>query len=198
MNRIDLPPLAEEDSARANHYALLARLFQAPPETELLALLAAAATLAANAQGSMAEAWRALAEAAAEVDAATVREEYERLFIGTGRPEIFLYGSYYQAGFLMEEPLADLREDLAALGLARLAGVGESEDHIAALAEVMRHLIVSGAALTQQRAFFSRHLQSWVSRLADALEAAPARFYPRAGRFLRNYFLIESAAFAMP
>jgi TorA maturation chaperone TorD len=117
--------------------------------------------------------------------------------IGTGRPEIFLYGSYYLAGFLMEEPLADLRDDLAALGLARHLGVGEPEDHIAALAEVMRHLIVGGAALGRQHAFYARHLEPWVARLADVLEAAPAVFYPGAGRFARAFFDIESAAFAM-
>ena len=189
--------VAAEDLARANHYALIARLFHSPPGAALLTQLGAASATPGAAEGSMAQAWRDLAVAAGRLDAQAVREEYERLFIGTGRPEIFLYGSFYKAGFLMEEPLADLRDDLAELGLSRLAGVGESEDHIAALAEVMRRLIVSGAAVDRQRAFYARHLQAWVDRLADKLEAAPAAFYPVVGRFLRSYFLIESAAFAM-
>ena len=52
-------------------------------------------------------------------------------------------GSWYLTGFLQEEPLAELRDDLAELGLGR-AGVTETEDHIAALAEVMRHLVLTG------------------------------------------------------
>lgn len=197
MNLADMPTISEEDQARANHYALIAWLFHAPPEASLLRQLGSATDLLDSAEGTLAQAWRELADAASRLDAAAVREEYERLFIGTGRPDIFLYGSYYQAGFLMEEPLAELRDDLAALGLSRRAGVGESEDHIAALAEVMRHLIVGGASVAQQRQFFARHLQTWVERFAATLEAAPAAFYPVVGRFTRSYFLVETAAFAM-
>lgn len=194
MNLADLPPLAPEEAARADHYALLARLFRSPPDAALLATLA---DLGATAQGELASAWRGLAAAAAGLDADAAREEYERLFVGVGRPQIFLYASYYQAGFLMEEPLAVLRDDLAALGLARLAGVGEPEDHIAALAEVMRQLIARGAPLAGQKRFFARHLQPWCGRLAADLERAPAAFYPSAGRLLGAYFVVEAEAFSM-
>ena len=40
--------------------------------------------------------------------------EYDALFQGVGKPEVFLYGSYYLSG-LNERPLAMLR-DLAASG----------------------------------------------------------------------------------
>ena len=46
-------------------------------------------------------------------------DEWDVLFGGVGKPEVFLYGSYHLAGFLNERPLAALREDLARLGLAR-------------------------------------------------------------------------------
>ena len=197
MNLRELPPIAPEERARADHYALLSRLFHSPPDATLLATLAASAMSIVAADGDLACAWTELADAAGRLDEMAVREEYERLFVGTGRPEIFLYGSYYQAGFLMEEPLADLREDLAALGLTRLTGVGESEDHIAALTEVMRHLIVAGVDVERQRAFFARHLQTWFGRLADRLVAASAAFYPSVGRLLRSYCSIESEAFSM-
>lgn len=198
MNFADLPTLDEEDRARADHYALIARLFRAPPDTSLLAMIERIAAGFATSTGPLADAWTALAQAA-QRDAESIGEEYDRLFIGVGRPQVFLYGSYYQAGFLMEEPLAVLRDDLAALGLARRAGVGESEDHLAGLAEAMRHLIAGGAPIARQRDFYCRHLEPWVARLADALEAAPeANFYAPAGRLCRAYFAIESAAFAMP
>jgi TorA maturation chaperone TorD len=64
--------------------------------------------------------------------AEAVEEEYTRLFLTIGRPEVMLFGSFYIAGFLMEEPVVELRDDLAELGLGRRMGIMESEDHIAA------------------------------------------------------------------
>lgn len=199
MNLAELPALSDEDRARADHYAMIARLFRAPPDASLLTMIERTAAGFAASAGPLAQAWTTLAQAASQFDAPSIRAEYDRLFIGVGRPEVFLYGSYYQAGFLMEEPLAVLRDDLAALGLARRAGVGESEDHLAALAEAMRHLIAGGAGVDRQRDFYRRHLEPWVERLADVLEAAPgAGFYGPAASLCRAFFAIESAAFAMP
>lgn len=193
------PEWAEEDRARADHYALLAQLFYAPPDALLLASLATTGKGLARGEGAFAAAWAALAASAAAGDADAARDEYERLFIAIGKPEVTLYGSFYQAGFLNEEPLADLRDDLARLGLGRRAGIGESEDHIAALAEVMRHLIVTGpddAGLARQREFFVRHLQPWYGTLCDALQATNADFYARVGGLTRAFLDIESAAFS--
>ena len=195
------PTWSDEDRARAHHYALLGRLFFAAPDGPLLVALAASARVLGVGESAFAQAWAELGEIAAESDATAVGDEYESLFYGIGRPEVMLYGSFYLAGFLMEEPLADLRDDLAELGLARRAGVAETEDHIAALAEVMRHLVLTGpdeAGLARQRQFFARHLQPWYGRLVDALTAAPqARFYARVGALMRAFFDIESEAFAM-
>ncbi|KON81623.1 molecular chaperone TorD family protein [Azoarcus sp. PA01] len=200
------PPASAEDAARAEHYALLARLFFAAPDAPLLAALVAAGDVFGGgnlpfARSPFAAAWAELADAARRTDARSVHDEYEALFQGIGRPDVMLYGSFYLAGFLMEEPLADLRDDLAELGLARRGGVTETEDHVAALAEVMRHLVVSGAdaaGLARQRAFFVRHLQPWYARLADALAASPrASFYARVGALARAFFDIEREAFAM-
>jgi len=195
------PLLSDEDLARADHYALLARLFFAAPDAVLLAGLVDAGSAFAAGDSAFAQAWAKLADAARATDGQAVRDEYEALFYGIGRPEVMLYGSYYLAGFLMEEPLAHLREDLAGLGLRRRGGVAETEDHVAALAEVMRHLVVTGpdaAGLARQRAFFVRHLQPWYGRLADALEASPqAHFYARVGALARAFFDIESEAFRM-
>jgi TorA maturation chaperone TorD len=77
--------------------------------------------------------WQALVAAMRATTPAAAAEEYDALFGGVGKPEVFLYGSYYLSGFLNEKPLAALRDDLAALGLARDEQRGETEDHIAAL-----------------------------------------------------------------
>lgn len=197
----DAPILGDEDRARAHHYALLARLFFAAPDAALLVALVASARVMSDGDSPFARAWAELGECGAEAGAPALRDEYDALFYGIGRPEVMLFGSFYLAGFLMEEPLAELRDDLAELGLARRPGVAETEDHIAALAEVMRHLVLTGpdeAGLARQRRFFIRHLQPWYARLADALAAAPqARFYARTGALMRTFFDIESAAFAM-
>ena len=107
-----------------------------------------------------------------------------RLFLGVGKPEIFVYGSYYLSGFLNERPLAQLRDDLQRLGLARDEARGETEDHVAYLFEVMRYLIAGDDAavcnLEQQRRFFRAQLQPWVEQLCDAVAGAPARAAPGA------------------
>lgn len=197
----DGPVLTDEDRARAHHYALLGNLFFAAPQASLLTALEASARVLGNGDTPFAAAWAGLGEIAAGSDAASVQHEYDALFYGVGRPEVMLFGSFYLAGFLMEEPLAELRDDLAELGLARHPGAAETEDHIAALAEVMRHLVLTGpdeAGLARQRRFFIRHLQPWYARLAEALAAAPqARFYARVGALMRAFFDIESEAFAM-
>ncbi|MGT2491480.1 molecular chaperone TorD family protein [Cupriavidus basilensis] len=44
--------------------------------------------------------WNGLCDAASATTAAQAADEYQQLFIGVGKPEVFLYGSYYQTGFL--------------------------------------------------------------------------------------------------
>ena len=51
------------------------------------------------------------------------------------------HGSFYLTGFLNEKPLAELRDDLARLGVTRAEDVKEPEDHIAALCDVMAGMI---------------------------------------------------------
>src|SRR5713101_6166069 len=136
--RLSPPPVAQEDLARADMYALIARLLYAPDEQLLRAIATADEIIAETANAPLAEAWHALAAAAEACDPVAMIDEYEKLFIGVGRPEVMLYGSYYLAGFMMEKPLALLRGDLAQMGLARNESVCEPEDHLSALCDVMR------------------------------------------------------------
>lgn len=194
------PSWSDEDRARADHYALLARLFVAPPDVALLTTLKQSAAVLGQGETPFQRAWATLGEAAA-LGYEVINDEYDGLFSGVGRQEIMPYGSFFLTGFLMEEPLAELRGDLAELGLGRRTGVAETEDHIGAICEVMRHLVLTGpdeAGVARQRAFFTRHLQPWYARLAEALAASPnAHFYARVGALLRAFLDIETEAFAM-
>lgn len=200
-----LPPTSsalDEETARAEVYGLLAQLFYAAPAPELLAALRVAPTEAPAAGGFLEEPWRALVGTCREMDDAEVASEHDALFGGVGKPEVFLFGSHYLTGFLNERPLARLREDLAALGLARDEAMPETEDHIAYLCEVMRYLIagddVTVSNLTRQRAFFADHLQPWATALCDAVSGHPrARFYARLADFTRAFLGVEQQGFDM-
>jgi TorA maturation chaperone TorD len=153
-------------------------------------------------EGVLQQAWNALADICRQTDAERVRDEYESLFIGVGRPEVMLFGSYYQSGFMMEKPLAALRDELAQLGLQRDARMPESEDHIAALCEVMRYLIVSGdplhANLATQKKFFAEQFQPWVLDMCNAIASHPnANFYAVAATLAKSFFEVEMQAFDM-
>jgi len=199
------PAPAAEDAARADWYALIARLFQSPPDAALLSRIAGAAGAVGEVveQGTASELERAfggLAQASGQAAADAARAEYETAFLGVGKPEVFLQASYYLAGFLHERPLAELRARLADLGVARRGDVSETEDHVAALCEVMRFLITSDdpalSALDTQRSFFSRFLSPWCDALCDAIEhAGSTDYYKHAGRLARAFFAVERQAF---
>lgn len=194
----DKPDIAEEDLLRANIYSLLARLLVRPPGAATLTMVAelegdqtemgrALSTLAATASGSMPEA---------------VEEEYQALFIGVLGSEINPYGSFYQTGFLFDQPLANLRIDMGKLGIARAQDVVEPEDHIAALCEMMCGLITGAfgepADLAAQQKFFDSHIAPWAQHFFEDLEQAQlAAFYMPVGTVGKLFVEIESQAFQM-
>lgn len=194
--------VADEDRARADVYALLANLFYSPPSEGLLRGIAVADVIDGDTnQSQLAAAWKALREAALGADPDAVKEEYDNAFITAGRPPVFLYGSFYQAGFLMEKPLVKLRDDLARLGLARSHGSSEPEDHISALCDVMRFLIIGAedvppAAIAVQRDFFMGHIAPWYERLCAAIEdAEQTGFYKKVAAFAKEFFDLEVQSF---
>lgn len=190
----------DEETARAEVYGLLAALYYAPPSPELLAQLRVAVTEAPAAGGFLEEPWRQFVGTVRELSDEQVANEYDTLFGGVGKPEVYLFGSFYQSGFLNEKPLAALRGDLAALGLARDEAMPETEDHFACVCEVMRYLIagddVEVANLTQQQKFFSAHVQPWVPAMCEAISAHPrARFYAALAGFTAAFVSVESQGF---
>lgn len=189
-----------EELARAEVYGLLAALFYAPPDAALHEQFQVAVTEAPVAGAFLEASWGGLVAAARRLDRAQIEREFDTLFQGVGKPEVFLYGSFYIAGTLNEKPLVALRHSLRELGLARSDGMNETEDHIASLCEVMRYLIAGDDAgtsnLAAQRRFFDSHLRGWVDALCTAIEANPdADFYAMAARFARDFFAVEAQAF---
>ncbi len=191
-----------EELARAELYGLLARLWLAPPDAALLQQFAVAVTEAPEPGGHLEAPWQALVGALRQTTVAAAAAEHEALFLGVGRPEVFAYASFHLSGFLNEKPLAALRHDLAALGLARDEQAMETEDHVAYLFEVMRYLIAGDDAavcnLEQQRRFFRGHLQTWVEKLCDAVLAHPrADTWRAVAAFTAAFMQVEAQAFDM-
>jgi TorA maturation chaperone TorD len=202
MNQIPQSSALDEETARAEIYGLLAQLFYAPPGPGLLEALRVAPTEAPAAGGFLEEPWRQLVGSARTHDDRAIAREYDALFGGVGKPEIYLFGSHYLSGFLNERPLVKLRTDLAVLGLERHAGMSDTEDHVAYLCEVMRYLIagddVAVANLTRQSEFFAAHLQPWLGSLCDTIGAHPrAKFYAAVAAFTAAFAVVEAQGFDM-
>lgn len=188
--------------ARAELYGVLAGLWLAPPERALLDRFAVAVTEAPE-PGSFLEApWQALVASMRSTSVEDGAAEYDALFMGLGRPEVMLFGSFYLAGFLNETPLVALRSDLIGLGLGRNQSRYETEDHVAHEFEVMRYLIAGDdlaiCNLEQERRFFRAHLQPWVHKLCSAVSAHPkAALYGRVAELTDAFMQIETQGFDM-
>jgi TorA maturation chaperone TorD len=149
-------------------------------------------------EGGLAAAWEALRAAAAGARAAQVHEEYDSLFIGTGKAAVTLYTSAYTIRSASEVPLAALRAEFAALGVERRAGASEYEDHVAVLCETMRYLIVElKAGLPEQKRFFERWIRPTAPALCSAIDAADGAFFKTVARVLAELCMLEHRAFEM-
>ena len=185
------------ESARGQLYLLLANLLLRVPGQ---AVLDEVAGLPQAGEGMIGEALSALAAAAASIDAEAVSREHFDLFVGVGRGELVPYASYYRTGFLYERPLVKVREDLRILGLARGEDIGEPEDGIGCLCEVMAGMALGRFETpeTFERAFFTRHLAPWAERFFTDLETATAaRFYRVVGTLGRQFIALEREAYAL-
>lgn len=195
-------PLTQEDQARADLYALIARLLLAMPDGGLLASLAAADSISSEQIDNPFDlAWEKLVLTANLMEADAVQHEFNALFISISVPKINPYGSLYLTGFINEKPLAVLRTELAQLGLARVAGTAEMEDHLGALCETMRVLISGGQggkrhAVQRQKQFFETNIAPWCGRCLDDIGRADgANFYRAVADFAHAFFSIEMEAF---
>ena len=198
MTAAPAPKIAEEDRLRADLYNFLGVILSGPPDEMLLAQTA---SLSGDAT-PLGEAISTLAKMAKVTKPRSVVTEYNKLFIGLGRGELLPYASYYMTGFLNEKPLALLRQDMTAHGLARAENVFEPEDNIASLMEMMGTLIVgrfsSPASLEAQKTFFNKHIASWAGHFFSDLENAKGSvFYAPVGTIGRTFMEIEAEAFRL-
>lgn len=191
--------IAGEDWARADFYGLLAQLFSGEVTDQFLAGFKSIDKSSLDVTTPLGFEFSELIRAVSMVDSKQVNQEFVDNFIGVGRPEVMLYGSYYMSGFLNEKPLVLLRDDLAELGLTRDEGMVETEDHFAFLCEVMRYLILADdppVPFARQQAFFHAHLATWYGQLADDIEAASnTNFYKTVGRLARVFLDVETQSF---
>lgn len=190
------PASDNADLLRSEHYRFLSRLYASPPDAVTLTFIA---QLRGD-NSALGQAYSALANAARQTDSALVEREFFELFIGVGRGELLPYASFYLTGFLNERPLADLRADLARLGIERAKDRHEPEDHIALLFEVMGAMAAGDIAVEpeEQAAFFQRHIAPWAGQFLDDLAIAPsAAFYRPLAEIGRLLVDIEARAFAL-
>jgi TorA maturation chaperone TorD len=198
--------VASEDQARADFYALLARLYAAAPDAVLLSSIAACDELPADPASeegrALADAWRRLIAASTAMDPAAAADEYQNLFVGVGKSEVSVHGSAY-----VKSPgtslLIEVRASLAKLGLARQTGVNVYEDHLATVFETMRALITGAGqgepfAFAEQREFFESHVKPWVFNCCTAIQKSPvANYYRRVAEFTQVFMAIERDSFAI-
>jgi len=190
--------IENEQRYRAGAYGLLAALLRAVPEQPLLDQLVEMSPESDAEPDALFEAMTGLATAARNIDPGQLEDEYNALFIGVGKGEVVPYGSWYLTGFLMEQPLSDLRDDLRALGFERSAETHEPEDHAAAIFEVFSVMISDTASLSEQRGFFEKHMKPWLERFfADLGSARSAKFYQPVAQFGAAFIELESAYLSM-
>jgi TorA maturation chaperone TorD len=190
--------LEPEDEARAAVYGLIARLFYAPPDQNLLGQILHA-KLFDGGESAVARAWGELVEASRNAFPVVLENEHTDLFVGTGRAEVTPYLTHYTIRYTTDTPLVDLRQHLAQWGLGRREAAHEPEDHIAGTCETMRFAIaVQHRSDAEQKAFFERFLYPGAVAFCDAVNASPkASFYGRVARFARAFFDVEQEAFSM-
>jgi TorA maturation chaperone TorD len=193
--------LAAEESARADFYALLGRLFQQAPDSELLRLLSGADPIPSEGDARLAKAWQDLVDASSAMDADAAVDEYERLFGGVGRAAVSLYAGFYAGAAAVDHPRVRIRADLAGLGLAPRDDSPEPEDHFAGIFDAMRVLVAGGAGrgpatVQEQRRFFESHLEPAMGGFLRALAAAEgANYYRKVAALGAAFLALETESF---
>ncbi len=175
-------------------YQLIARLFRAPPDQALLNLIS---KLEVNAgYDSFSQALSTLISVAKTADIQQLDDDYHHLFIGLGRGELVPYLSWYQTGFLMEKPLASLRQQLKQLGIRRQSKNCEPEDHISAICEVMALLIQDQSE--HQNIFFQNAIAPWFAHFFSDLKiTTTGNFYPIVAELGLAFIALEARSLSI-
>ena len=192
------PAIDPEDEARAAFYGLIAQLFYAPPNQGVLAQVLNAGVFEGGDTG-LALHWRELTERCRTAFPVLLENEHTELFIGTGKAAVTPYLIHYLAERSTDNPLVQLRKQLAEWGISRRERVTEPEDHVSTVCETMRFVIaVQHRSLEEQKAFFDRFVYEGGVAFCDAVVAsARADFYRPVAAFAGEFFRLERNAFDM-
>jgi TorA maturation chaperone TorD len=193
----------EGAEARVETYALLAALLRDAPDNQMLTALSGLKPEYSSSQRAtkLEQARYDLAETADAADPEPIEREFHNLFIGVGQGELLPYGSYYLTGFLMDKPLATLRDELRRLGIQRAEGVAEPEDHAAAICETMALLVdpEHGIPLAGQQKFFSEYVGNWMPKFFSDIQGAKnAAFYRPVGQLGEAFMEFERVWLSLP
>ena len=188
-----------EHQYRASAYSILAALLRGIPSSEALLQVAEFSKVEVD-EDELLLSMSTLGLAAKSSELSAIDDEYHTLFVGLGRGEQVPYASWYLTGFMMEQPLSILRDDLKLLGFERDESVVEPEDHVAAMCEVMAMIIsesISDDAVAKggnetQSIFFEKHIAPWMERFFEDLsKSESAVFYRAVGRFGSAFIDLE-------
>ena len=190
--------LAAPDAARTDIYAIIGRFFYRAPEESLLAALKQADDEEARGDAALGTAWRVLREACVSVEPAALAREFDSLFAGVGKSEITPFTSHYVKEGAPDRHLVQLRRLLASWNLQGSSATGETEDHVAGICDVMRHLISDHRPLDEQLLFFNEFLYPGLAPFCEAiLRSDNASFYRCVAQFTLAFLTVERAAFEM-
>ena len=189
--------LEPENEARAALYGLIAQLFYSAPDSGLLAQILDPGVFDSGDASSLAQRWRDLTERGKTALPAELEAEHTALFIGTGRAEVTPYLTHYLGQKALDNPLVQLRKQLAEWGLARRERTTEPEDHVSAICETMRIAIaLQHRSLSEQKSFFDRFVYLGSAAFFAAVIASPkADFYRLVARFAAEFVELEREAF---
>ena len=195
-------PDEAEEAARAGLYALIGRLFFGAPDADLLSHMTA--NVAVDDHGhrpedtALGRAWQQLAASSASAEIAALQHEHAMLFVGVGKAPVTPYTSAYVPGVSPERHLLQLKQQLDQWGLAVDVATATPEDHLSALCDTMRHLILRGEPIAVQKAFFERFIHRQCTTLCRKLaDAEPSAFYRALAHFTNVFLTVEHEGFDM-
>ena len=190
--------LGEEDIARANWYGWFAAIWLSAPSAQQMSVWQASPLSNEHAPSDLEQAWAELIVAANKLSAEQIDQEYTRIFISVGKPEVLPQASFHLAGFLHERPLVNIRARLAELGLAinddDAWPSSLTEDHLGLLCTTMRELVMMNSPA--QKAFFHDFVASWSDDLVATIQmSANAQFYKYVADLWQAFVAVEQQAF---
>ena len=184
----------QEESARADAYALISQLFRAPPGADFLRLYtprpadpAVRFTLQEPQLTGYDAALRQFQNACGEHAVESIAHEYETLFHS-------LRNSL--ASPAAPHAIDTLRDHLRACGLITTTTGTGVEFYVCGVCDVLRWLIEHDRPHSIQMAFFKDFVETPIGSICDAIDAtAEARFYTAVANLTRGFMQWEKQKF---